>query len=212
MTIYYTTDDSCPCQNSANRQIYTEPVTITENTKFRIAAYKDGMEYSERLNITVTVDEKHSHRYGTEWKSDENTHWHECECGAISDQADHDWLVENAKDATDTETGYTGDKSCKICGYQVKGEEIPAKGLDNPTEPVYPDESDLKKTENSENNGSMKSEVDNSKQIKSAVSGKNDSKDAKTGDNGDIMIWLIVLILSSSVIFGRIMYLKKKKI
>lgn len=212
VTIYYTTDDSCPCQNSANRQIYTEPVTITENTKFRIAAYKDGMEYSERLNITVTVDEKHSHRYGTEWKSDENTHWHECECGAISDQADHDWLVENAKDATDTETGYTGDKSCKICGYQVKGEEIPAKGLDNPTEPVYPDESDLKKTENSENNGSMKSEVDNSKQIKSAVSGKNDSKDAKTGDNGDIMIWLIVLILSSSVIFGRIMYLKKKKI
>ena len=58
----------------------------------------------------------------------------------------------------------------------------------------------------------MKSEVDNSKQIKSAVSGNNDSKDAKTGDNGDIMIWLMALILSSSVIIGRIMYLKKKKI
>lgn len=56
VTIYYTTDDTCPCQNSAGRKVYTGPVTITENTKFRIAAYKDGMDYSERLNITVTVD------------------------------------------------------------------------------------------------------------------------------------------------------------
>lgn len=57
--IYYTTDDTCPCQNSAGRQTYTEPVVITKNTRFRIVAYREGMAYSERLNITVTVaDEK----------------------------------------------------------------------------------------------------------------------------------------------------------
>ena len=58
VTVYYTTDDTCPCQNSESRKIYTAPITITENVKFRIAAYKDGMDYSERLNITVTVEKE----------------------------------------------------------------------------------------------------------------------------------------------------------
>lgn len=136
--IYYTTDGTCPCQNTASRMKYTGPITITENTKFRIAAYKDGMDYSERLNITVTVDDTHQHSYGSEWKSDENCHWHECDCGTVSDRAGHDWKVENAKDATATESGYTGDKTCKVCGYEVKGEEIPATGTTKPTEPINP--------------------------------------------------------------------------
>lgn len=91
--IYYTTDGTCPCQNTASRMRYTDPITITENTKFRIAAYKDGMDYSERLNITVTVDDTHQHSYGSDWKSDANGHWHACSCGAVSDRAEHDWMV-----------------------------------------------------------------------------------------------------------------------
>lgn len=136
--IYYTTDGTCPCQNTASRMRYTDPITITENTKFRIAAYKDGMDYSERLNITVTVDDTHQHSYGSEWKSDANGHWHECDCGAVSDRAGHDWMVENAKEATATEPGYTGDKTCKVCGYEVKGEDIPAKGTTEPSDPTNP--------------------------------------------------------------------------
>lgn len=138
VTIYYTTDDTCPCQNSASRKTYTEPITLTENTKFRIAAYKDGMDYSERLNITVTVDDTHEHSYGSEWKSDANSHWHECSCGAVSDKADHNMKVENAKEATKTESGYTGDKICTVCGYTVKGKEIPPIGTTEPTEPTAP--------------------------------------------------------------------------
>ncbi|MBQ9815015.1 MAG: leucine-rich repeat protein [Lachnospiraceae bacterium] len=53
--IFYTTDDTCPCQNNESRNIYTGPITVNENTRFRIAAYKDGMAYSERININVTV-------------------------------------------------------------------------------------------------------------------------------------------------------------
>ncbi len=53
--IYYTTNDTCPCQDTAGRVMYTGPVTLTENVYLRIAAYKPGMEYSERLNIHVTV-------------------------------------------------------------------------------------------------------------------------------------------------------------
>ena len=138
VTIYYTTDDTCPCQNSASRKTYTEPIPLTANTKYRIAAYKDGMDYSERLNITVTVDDTHEHSYGSEWKSDANSHWHECSCGAVSDKADHNMKVENAKEATKTESGYTGDKICTVCGYMVKGKEIPPIGTTEPTEPTEP--------------------------------------------------------------------------
>ena len=55
VTIFYTNDDTCPCQNSASRKTYTAPISLTTNAKYRIAAYSDGMEYSERLNITVTI-------------------------------------------------------------------------------------------------------------------------------------------------------------
>ena len=57
--VYYTTDDTCPCVDGGSRVEYTGPVTVNENTRFRIAAFKEGLEneYSERLNITVTVTE-----------------------------------------------------------------------------------------------------------------------------------------------------------
>ncbi len=65
VTIYYTTDDTCPCQNSASRQVYTGPIAINQNTRYRIAAYKDGMAYSQRLNIRATItaagEETHAH-------------------------------------------------------------------------------------------------------------------------------------------------------
>lgn len=32
-----------------------------------------------------------NHNYTDEWKHDENKHWHECGCGAKSDEADHDF-------------------------------------------------------------------------------------------------------------------------
>ena len=58
-TVYFTTDDTCPCVDGGSRVEYTGPVTVNENTRFRIAAFKGGLEneYSERLSITVTVTE-----------------------------------------------------------------------------------------------------------------------------------------------------------
>ncbi len=80
---------------------------------------------------TVELGEEipvHTHGYG-DWKFDENNHWKECECGDKSETAVHDFEVVNAKEATETEAGYTGDKVCKVCGYVAeKGEEIPATG------------------------------------------------------------------------------------
>ena len=72
------------------------------------------------LTMTPTTS-SHTHSYGTDWKSNADNHWHECSCGSIADKAAHDMETKNAKDATATEKGYTGDKVCKVCGYTVKG-------------------------------------------------------------------------------------------
>lgn len=201
VTIYYTTDDTCPCQNSSSRKIYTNPIPITENTKFRIAAYKDGMDYSERLNITVTVDDTHQHSYGCEWKSDENGHWHECSCGAVSDRAEHDWKVENAKDATATESGYTGDKTCKVCGYEVKGEKIPATGTTKPTEPTNPGDDNTTNPVN----------PDRDKPTNPNGDGNENTNSPQTGDNNNLWLWFAVLFISGGILIGTSAYSKKKK-
>lgn len=71
----------------------------------------------------------HTHSYGAEWKSDSNTHWHECDCGGKTDVGTHQSEIINSKPATKTESGYTGDTVCKICGYQIaRGTVIPATG------------------------------------------------------------------------------------
>ena len=204
VTIYYTVDDSCPCQNSANRKIYTDPITNTENAKFRIAAYKDGMDYSERLNITVTVDDTHQHDYNSKWKSDSDNHWHECSCGSIADKAAHDMETKNAKDATATEKGYTGDKVCKVCGYTVKGKEIPVSGTTKPTNPTKPDGNKgeeipatgtTKPTEPTNPNGD----------------GNGNTNSPQTGDNSNLWLWFAVLFLSAGMLIGTSAYSKKKK-
>lgn len=199
--IYYTTDGTCPCQNTASRMRYTDPITITENTKFRIAAYKDGMDYSERLNITVTVDDTHQHSYGSEWKSDENGHWHECDCGAVSDRAEHDWMVENAKEATATEPGYTGDKTCKVCGYEVKGEKIPATGTTKPTEPTNP----------GDDNPTNPVNPDSDKPTNPKGDGNENTNSPQTGDNSNLWMWFAVLFISGGMLIGTSAYSKNKK-
>ena len=51
--------------------------------------------------------ETKAHSYSSEWKQNENKHWHECECGARSDEARHSY-----GDVVD------GKKSC-VCGHSV---------------------------------------------------------------------------------------------
>jgi len=55
--IYYTLNDTCPCQDAGARTVYTAPIPVTEDAYFRVVAYKDGMAYSERINLRVTVSE-----------------------------------------------------------------------------------------------------------------------------------------------------------
>ena len=159
------------------------------------------MDYSERLNITVTVDDTHQHSYGSDWKSDANGHWHACSCGAVSDRAEHDWMVENAKEATATEPGYTGDKTCKVCGYEVKGEKIPATGTTKPTEPTNP----------GDDNPTNPVNPDSDKPTNPKGDGNENTNSPQTGDNSNLWMWFAVLFISGGMLVGTTVYSKKKK-
>ena len=56
VTIYYTTDDTCPCTEGPGRKEYTGPITINGSGFYRIAAYTEEGGYSERLNLHISVD------------------------------------------------------------------------------------------------------------------------------------------------------------
>ena len=145
------------------------------------------------------VDDTHQHSYGSEWKSDENGHWHECDCGAASDRTEHDWKVENAKEATATQPGYTGDKTCKVCGYTVTGKEIPATDTTKPTEPANP------------GGNNPTNPVDNHKPTNPNGDGNKNTNSPQTGDNSNLWMWFVVLFISGGMLIGTAVYSKKKK-
>ena len=74
------------------------------------------------------LEASHTHTYGTEWKSDAYKHWHECSCGAKSEEAAHtasDWITDTEATAT---TDGTKHKECTKCGYVMETGTIPATG------------------------------------------------------------------------------------
>ena len=54
---------------------------------------------------SITLDSDHTHEYANEWSSDNENHYHECECGEEKDTAPH--LDENK------------DTLCDVCGAKV---------------------------------------------------------------------------------------------
>ena len=74
------------------------------------------------------LEASHTHTYGTEWKSDAYKHWHECSCGAKSEEAAHtagEWIIDTPATAT---TSGSKHKECTVCGYTMATETIPATG------------------------------------------------------------------------------------
>lgn len=74
------------------------------------------------------LEASHTHTYGTEWKSDAYKHWHECSCGAKSEEAAHtasDWITDTVATAT---TDGTKHKECTVCKRVLETGTIPATG------------------------------------------------------------------------------------
>lgn len=89
------------------------------------AAHTPGAEATESTAQTCTVCGYiikealgHTHSYSSEWKSDNESHWHECDCGDKKDNGEHTWddgIV--VKTATVTEFGIKK-FSCTVCGHE----------------------------------------------------------------------------------------------
>ena len=80
--------------------------------------------FEETREIPVLI---HAHSYGTDWKNNETSHWHECTCGDKADMAAHSfrWIIDRA--ATATQKG-SKHEECTVCGYRRAAVEIPATG------------------------------------------------------------------------------------
>jgi len=53
--IYYTTDGSCPCDETSTRKLYTAPIVITNQTVIKAMAVKDGWTPSEVATFVYTI-------------------------------------------------------------------------------------------------------------------------------------------------------------
>ena len=109
--------------------------------------------------------------------------------------------MENEKEAMATEPEYTGDKTCKVCGYEVKGEEIPAKGTTEPSDPTNP----------GGNTQTNPVNPDNDKPTNPNGDGNKNTNSPQTGDNSNLWMWFAVLFISGGMLVGTTAYSKKKK-
>ena len=77
--------------------------------------YDVGYEYDVTANVTFyavweNVPAQHVHNHGSEWKTDAENHWNECECGDKANVAAH----------TDENT----DGKCDVCEYVISNGEV----------------------------------------------------------------------------------------
>lgn len=104
--------------------------TTDGNVKAGDAANDVDLSQLSRYEVTVNLSVGHVHSPDAAWSSDADGHWHACSgCADKLDYEVHTPKTVNAKAATCTEDGYTGDTVCSVCGYEMsQGESVPATG------------------------------------------------------------------------------------
>lgn len=105
---------------------------LDDGTKEMIPGKREGNDYViylEHFSVYAFVaGDEHICDFSEEWKTDEVKHWHECECGAISEEAAHtagEWIVD--REAVYNNAG-SKHKECTVCGYTTETAVIPAIG------------------------------------------------------------------------------------
>ncbi len=196
----------------------TDPDNHTGNTEIRddreptefVPGYT-GDTYCEdcgkKLEDGEEIPATHTHNYSEEWVADGDSHWHECECGAKSDEDTHsggeadcknpadceicdkpygnvdegnhtgNTEIRNDKEATTEEHGYTGDTYCKDC------DELLEEGEDVPQINDDGSSDDNSSDNNDSSEGNNSSDKDNSIDSDSAESDKSDSENNENIDD-----------------------------
>ena len=100
-------------------------VTLADATKATTTFTMPGNDV--KLEATYKdAPPSHPHSYGTDWKYDDNNHWHECKCGDKADVAAHSYVWKTDKEATKFKDG-SKHEECSVCGaVRNAGTIIPA--------------------------------------------------------------------------------------
>lgn len=109
--------DSKTAHTEDSGTVTLPPTETTEGTKTFKCSVCGYVMRTETLPSTGT---EHVHDFGTEWKHDNINHWHECDCGNISENAPHtpsDWIVETP--ATINSEGVKI-KKCTVCDTELE--------------------------------------------------------------------------------------------
>ena len=150
--------------------------------------FEDAEGTSEITDKTSVIIPAADHTL-SDWKADDNSHWHECECGYKADVAQHSfkWVVD--KEANATQKGAKHEE-CTVCGYKRAAVEIPATGstVAPTTTPATTPKKDSTTTTSA-----------------SAV------KNPKTGDNSNVFLWIVLLLISGGTVSCMIVCDKKRK-
>lgn len=160
---------------------------------YKEAACTNAFDFATPITSDITLFAKwtedggggggeHTHSYSSDWKSDSINHWHECSCGDKDDVAAHSFKWVIDKEATATKKG-SKHEECKFCGYQRPAVEIPATG--STTKPTDP-------TESNPNTGAL-------------------DDVPQTGDNSNMILWIVLLLASGLGVTGTVVYSKRKK-
>ena len=146
---------------------------------------EDAQGKSEVTDKTSVIIPAAGHTL-SDWKADDNSHWHECECGYKADAAQHSfkWVADKEADATQKGSKH---EECTVCGYKRAAVEIPATGtaIAPATTP--------------------KKDSTTASTTTSAV------KNPKTGDNSNSFLWLVLLLISGGTVSCIIVYDRKRK-
>lgn len=67
------------------------------------------------------------HDFGEDWQSDGEKHWHACDCGERSGEAEHSFVTVVDRKPGETEPGEQHEE-CSVCGYRKAAVSIPAVG------------------------------------------------------------------------------------
>ena len=166
-------------------------VTLTDVTSATTTFTMPGND----VKIEATYKEvppAHTHGYGTDWKSDDTNHWHECQCGDKAGFAAHSFVWKIDREATKTETGIRHEE-CTVCGNKRSENTI----IDKLT--------DTGSTDNTGNTGSGSTDNSgNTGNTGSGSTGKPSKDDAdkypQTGDRNNLIGWMGALFVSGGVL------------
>ena len=150
--------------------------------------FEDAEGKSEITDKTSVIIPAADHTL-SDWKADDNSHWHECECGYKADVAQHSfkWVVD--KEANATQKGAKHEE-CTVCGYKRAAVEIPATG--STVAPTTTPATTPKKASTTTTSASA-------------------AKNPKTGDNSNIFLWIVLLLISGGTVSCMIGHDKKRK-